>query len=116
MGLLMGLRFLADHCVPNFIAQQLRDMKHEIVRLREVLPTESSDAVVIAKALLLSLNGDFADIVTCPPGNFAGIIALQMRNHAEVIPKLLTRLTAYLQLYRCIPQWSTTSRDFCSLR
>jgi predicted nuclease of predicted toxin-antitoxin system len=36
--------------------------------LRDVLPVESADALVIAKAqeidaILLSLNGDFADIV-----------------------------------------------------
>jgi phage repressor protein C with HTH and peptisase S24 domain len=39
---------------------------------------DSSDAVVIAKAqeveaILLSLNGDFADIVTYPPKNYKGI-------------------------------------------
>lgn len=46
--------------------------------------------------MLLSLNGDFAGIVTYPPGNYHGIIALQMRNHSEVLPHLMRRLTAYL--------------------
>lgn len=62
---------------------------------------ESSDAVVITKAqeidaILLSLNGDFADIVKYPPKNYKGIVALQMRNHSEILPKLIGRLTAYL--------------------
>ncbi len=71
--------------------------------MRDVLPVESSDGVVIPKAqeidaILLSLNGDFADIVSYPPGNYKGIVALQMRNHPEVLPNLMTRLTAYLKV------------------
>ncbi len=61
----MALRFLADHCIPNFIVQALRDSNHKVLRLREVLAVESSDAVVIlkaqeVKAILLSLNSNFA--------------------------------------------------------
>ena len=68
----MALRFLADHCISNFTTQTLRDAKHEVFRLRDLLSVESADAAVIAKtqeigAILLSLNGDFADIVTYPP-------------------------------------------------
>jgi predicted nuclease of predicted toxin-antitoxin system len=71
------------------------------VRLRAVLPVESPDSIIIAKALeidaiLLSMNSDFADIVTYPPKNYKGIVALQMRNHAEVLNHLLVRLTGYL--------------------
>ena len=98
----MALRFLADHCVPNSIIQTLRDASYEVFRLRDVLPVESPDAVVIAKAqgigaILLSLNGDFADIVTYPPGSYKGIVALQVRNHPEALPHLIARLTAYLK-------------------
>ena len=42
----MALRFLADHCISNFIVQTLRDANYEVVRLRDVLPVESSDDVV----------------------------------------------------------------------
>ena len=99
----MALRFLADHCISNFIVETLRDANHEIVRLRDVLPVESSDDAVIAKAqetnaILLSLNGDFADIVNYPPNDYKGIVALQMRNHPEALPNLMTRLTAYLKV------------------
>jgi predicted nuclease of predicted toxin-antitoxin system len=84
----MALRFLADHCISNFVIQTLRDATHEVLRLKDILPVESSDALVIAKAteieaILLSLNGDFADIVTYPPKNYKGIVALQVRNHSE---------------------------------
>jgi len=99
----MALRFLADHCISNSIVQTLRGANHEVVRLRDALPVESSDAVVIAKtqeidAILLSLNGDFADIVSYPPENYKGIVALQVRNHSEILPNLMARLTAYLNV------------------
>jgi hypothetical protein len=65
---------------------------------------ESSDTIVITKAqeiddILLSLNGDFADIVNYPPKNYKRIVALQMRNHSEILPKLIARLTAYLKVH-----------------
>jgi predicted nuclease of predicted toxin-antitoxin system len=100
----MALRFLADHCVSNFTVQTLRESNHEVMCLRDVSPVESADALVIAKAqeidaILLSLNGDFADIVNYPPANYRGIVALQMRNHSEILPKLIARLTAYLKVH-----------------
>jgi predicted nuclease of predicted toxin-antitoxin system len=99
----MALRFLADHCISNSIVRALRNAAHEVVRLRDVLPVESADALVIAKAqeidaILLSMNGDFADIVTYPPKNYRGIVALQLRNHPEVLDQLMLRLSAYLRL------------------
>ena len=100
----MGFRFFADHCVSNAIMQTLREAGHEVVRLREQLPVESPDANVIANAqqldaILLSLNGDFADIVTYPPADYQGIIALQVRNHPEIIPQLMPRLQDYLSFH-----------------
>lgn len=99
----MALRFLADHCISNTIIQALRDAAHEVVRLKDVLPVEAADTIVIAKAqeidaILLSMNGDFADIVTYPPKSYKGIVALQMRNHPEVLDHLMARLTAYLRV------------------
>jgi predicted nuclease of predicted toxin-antitoxin system len=46
----MALRFLADHCISNTIIRALQDAAHEVVRLRDVLPVESPDMIVIAKA------------------------------------------------------------------
>ena len=68
----MALRFLADHCVSNSTVQSLREANHEVLRLKDVLPVESSDTIVITKAqeidaILLSLNGDFSHIVNYPP-------------------------------------------------
>lgn len=97
----MGLRFFTDHCVPNAIRQALRDAGYEVLLLKDHIPIESSDAVVISKAqeldaILVSLNGDFADITNYPPTNYKGIIALQVRNHPEIIPQLISRLKDFL--------------------
>ncbi len=97
----MALRFLADHCISNTIVRALQNAAHEVVRLKDVLPVESPDTMVIAKAqeidaIFLSMNGDFADIVTYPPKNYKGIVAIQMRNHVEVLDQLLVRLKGYL--------------------
>jgi len=45
----MALRFLADHCISNSTVQTLREANHEVLRLRDVLPVESSDTIVDAK-------------------------------------------------------------------
>lgn len=70
----MGLRFFTDQCVPRLVVQALRDASHEVFVLREHIPPDSGDSAVIAKAqeldaILVSLDGDFADIVTYPPSN-----------------------------------------------
>lgn len=106
----MALRFLADHCVSNLIVETLRGAGHEVFVLRNLLPVESVDDVVIAKAqeidaILISLNGDFADIVTYPPKRYKGIVALQMRNHPETLSYLLARLTSYLKLQPNMEQY-----------
>lgn len=97
----MALRFFADHCVSNLIIDTLCRAGNEVLYLKNHLPVESSDSLVIAKAqetdsVLLSLNGDFADIVTYPPAHFKGIVSLQVLNHPEITRSLLVRLLAYL--------------------
>ena len=72
--------------------------------MREILPIRSLGPVVIAKAqelgaILVSLNGDFADIVAYPPANYLGIVATQLHNHPEIIPQLMERLLAFLDAH-----------------
>ncbi|MEP6515547.1 DUF5615 family PIN-like protein [Microcoleus vaginatus] len=100
----MSLRLFIDQCVPKSVIQILRDTDHEVFVLGDYIPIESPDTIVIAKAqelnaILVSLNGDFADIVTYPPSSYQGIIYIQLRNHPEIIPQLMARLTEYLSLH-----------------
>ena len=90
----MALQFLEDQCVPTAVVEDLRDAGYEVWYLRDHLPIESPDLVVISKAqelraILISLNGDFANIFNYPPANYLGIVALQVRNHPEVSPQII---------------------------
>ncbi len=106
----MGLKFFADHCVPTSVIRLLREAGHEVLKLREHIPRDSPDAVVISKArdldaVLISLNGDFADIVTYPPANYNGVVALQIRNHPGSITEIVSRLTIYLASHQDISHY-----------
>jgi predicted nuclease of predicted toxin-antitoxin system len=97
----MSLRFFADQCISNFIIDTLQAAGHKVFRLKEHISPDSPDSTVIQKAreldsILISLNGDFADIVMYPPSHYKGIFSLQVRNHPEIIPQLMQRLLNYL--------------------
>jgi predicted nuclease of predicted toxin-antitoxin system len=97
----MSLKFFADQCVPNTVIETLRKAEHQVLVLKEHIPRDSPDPMVIAtaqamSAILLSLNGDFSDIVAYPPAKYKGIIALQVKNHPRVIPALTDRLLHYI--------------------
>lgn len=100
----MSLRFFIDHCVSNSIVKALNIAGHETIRLKDHLPQDAHDSLVILKAqeldsILVSLNGDFADIITYQPSDYKGIIGLQLRNHPEIIPQLMARLTDFLSTH-----------------
>ena len=97
----MSLRLFCDQCVPAEISDTLRRSDHDVTLLRDALPIRSVDPTVIdharkLDAVLVSLNGDFSDIVAYPPADFRGIIAIQLHNHPEIIPQLMERLTSFL--------------------
>ena len=79
------MKFFGDHCVPESICAALEKSGHEVLRLRNHLPQDTPDQLVIKKAhelgaVLLSVNGDFAHIINYPPGEYGGIVALQLKN------------------------------------
>ena len=100
----MSLRFFADQCVGSEIIRMLREGGNEVLKLSDHISPDSPDPAVIAKAqelgcILLSLNGDFADLITYPPRKYGGIVALQVRNHPEVVARLMRRLMDYLSAH-----------------
>ncbi len=97
----MKLKIFCDHCLSNFIIAELQAANCEALRLKDHIPEGSLDPVALAKAqeldcVLVSMNGDFANVITYPPAQYKGIIALQLNNHPETLPELMTRLKAYL--------------------
>lgn len=98
----MSLSFFSDQCVPREICDRLKDANFPVVVLRDVLPIRSPDSAVIAEAqkrnaILVSLNGDFSDILVYPPSAYGGIIAIQLNNHPETIPTLMQNLITFLR-------------------
>lgn len=96
----MSLRLFIDQCVPRSVIDSLRNAEHLVQLLREYLPINANDPDVIAcaqtlDAILVTLNGDFADIINYPPSQFRGIVALQIRNHPESLPAIVMRLLTY---------------------
>lgn len=94
--------FFADHCVPRSIGETLESNGHEVIRLTDRLQPEAKDADVITEAqesdaILLSLNGDFADLLRYPPEQYGGIVALQVRNRPEAISSIMDKLLDYLE-------------------
>ena len=98
------MRFFVDHCVPESIATTLEAKGHEVLRLRNQMATDAPDADVIKRAqsldaVLLSLNGDFSDIVRYPPVKYEGIVSIQVKNRPEVLDQITKRLTTYLSTH-----------------
>jgi Domain of unknown function (DUF5615) len=44
------MTFLFDHDTPDDVAYSLQTLGHQVVRLREVLPVDSSDTAILAHA------------------------------------------------------------------
>jgi len=94
----MSLRFLADHCISRSIIQSLENEGHTVYRLKDHIPADSPDKEVILKAqgldtILISLDGDFADIVRYPPDYYKGIFALNYEIIQKSFPSFLRGLT-----------------------
>ena len=98
------MMFFLDHCVPNRVAIMLAADGHRVMRLRDLLPTDSPDHVVLQKAaeldaVLISLNGNFADITAYRPASHRGIVALQVRNRPQAVEIITERFLDYLRVH-----------------
>lgn len=107
----VSLRFFIDQCVPQSVGKSLRDAGHTVELLRSHLPINAKDPDVLEcaqrlEAILITLNGDFSDIINYPPALFGGIIALQVRNHPEVLPAIVMRLLTYLREHSEAEHWA----------
>jgi hypothetical protein len=61
---LLRLKFLTDNCVPDSVGRALIEAGHEVILLRDILPTNSADPLVarvaeLNGAILVSFDRDF---------------------------------------------------------
>jgi hypothetical protein len=109
----VALTFFTDHCVPPQAGEVISQSGHRVVLLRDVMPHDSPDDAVLAKAqelgaILVSLNGDFADIVRYPPSLYGGIVALQIKGHPQSLSAILDTLEAYVRAHGEADDYSGT--------
>jgi hypothetical protein len=112
------MRFFADHCVPRSIGETLISGGHEVIRLSTQLPSDADDSTVIEEAqemgvILLSLNGDFADLIRYPPEHYGGSLPCRF----GIVRRQFLRLwTSYSSIWSSIHVRSTTVESYSWLR
>lgn len=90
------MRFLLDHDVPDDIVFALATLGHEVVRLRELMPTTTSDEAVLQLArerdnVLITCNrDDFLTLAEQAP--HPGVIVLIRRRSRALERAALVRL------------------------
>src|SRR3954451_8365140 len=67
MAAQLSLKFLADHCVSDSVGRALKDAGHEVILLRDILPTDSPDPLVasvaeINEAILVTFDKDLKSL------------------------------------------------------
>jgi predicted nuclease of predicted toxin-antitoxin system len=93
------VRLLLDE---NLSPKHAEALGHDAVAVLEIGLSGSSDAVVRAVAIqsnrvLVTLDGDFANILRFPPGETPGVVRLRLRPATEeAISRALIRITALL--------------------
>ena len=96
------MRFKIDENLPVEVAQLLMLAGHEAMTVREQHLTGSTDSEIarvcnIEGFALLTLDLDFADVRTYPPGEHPGLVVLRLdqqgKDHVlEIIPQVIQML------------------------
>ena len=81
------MRFLVDASLPRSAAAVLRELGHEAIDVRDIGLRGATDDVIADHArrnqlALITRDFDFADIRNYPPADYAGIVVLDLPNHA----------------------------------
>ncbi len=98
------MNFLLDANMPRSSAGLLRELGHECIDVRDVLPPGAEDKVVASyaqqhKQVLVTRDFDFADIRNYPPKDFAGIIVIEVPDDA-----IVTQINSVLRSFVSRPE------------
>jgi predicted nuclease of predicted toxin-antitoxin system len=77
------MRFLVDANLPLSVAPRIRALGHEAIDVREIWMGSADDNVIARHArentfCLITRDKDFGDIRNYPPGDYGGIIVLDL--------------------------------------
>jgi predicted nuclease of predicted toxin-antitoxin system len=80
------VKFLLDHDIPEDLSYLLRELGHEVLRLRDVLPPEASDPTVLQFA-----QEHDCLLVTCNRDDFIELAQQQLHHGIIIIVRRRTR-------------------------
>ena len=80
------MKFLLDHDVPEDLTYLLQELGHEFLRLRDVLPQEAADALVLTFACEQGCL-----LVTCNRDDFLTLATRQTHHGIFIIVRRRTR-------------------------
>jgi predicted nuclease of predicted toxin-antitoxin system len=119
------MRLLLDHNVPDSVAAVFRAAGHEVLLVRELLPTDSSDQLVataseLEGAILVSVDRDFKQIAPRIPKGMRGRFKKLSRISLECSePQAAQRVRVAMTLIEAeweIAQSSHDSRMFITIQ
>jgi predicted nuclease of predicted toxin-antitoxin system len=95
------MRFKVDENLPESAADVLRRAGHDAETVRQEGLSGCRDADLYARAVaegraLVTLDLDFADIRTYPPGSGPGVVVVRLRSQA--VPSILGALTRFVSV------------------
>jgi predicted nuclease of predicted toxin-antitoxin system len=91
------VKFLLDHDVPEDLTYLLRELKHDVLRLRDVVSPEAADAAV----LQFACDNDCL-LVTCNRDDFLTLAETQPHRGIIVITRRKTRAAERAALLRLL--------------
>lgn len=97
LNLQIKMKFLVDENLPKGVAQYLTDKKFDV--LKAIPGSSDEDIAALAskeKRVLLTLDTDFANILSYPPEKFSGIVCFRIRNpRIDEILRTLNHIIEY---------------------
>ena len=97
------MRFLLDQDVPEDLTYLLRELDHEVVRLREVLPPEATDPVVLQFA-----HERDCVLMTCNRDDFLKLAEMEPHRGIIVVIRRKTRAQERAALLRLLERAGET--------
>lgn len=97
------MKFLFDHDVPDELKYLLEQLGHEVVLLREVLPTDATDEVVLQAAYQRDCV-----LVTCNRDDFLHLAATIPHHGVVIVIRRRTRADERAALFRLLERAGET--------
>ena len=97
------MKFVLDHDVPDDLSYLLRELGHDVLLLRQVPPTDASDATVLQFA-----RDNGCILITCNRDDFLELASRQPHHGIVVLIRRRTRAAERAALFRLLERAGET--------